>query len=860
MAKYNPQRFEKKWQTRWEQEKVYQTKNPGDLGFDPQRPSYYILDMFPYPSGSGLHVGHASGYIGTDIIARRKRMDGFNVLHPMGWDAFGLPAEQYAIQTGQHPRVTTEQNAQTFRKQLKNLGLSYDWDREIDTSTPEYYQWTQWLFLKLYEKGLVYQKEVAVWWCEDLKTVLANEEVIGGRSERGNHPCVRRPLKQWVLKITEYADRLISDLDLLDWPESVKKMQVDWIGRSEGAEVDFPVETSEKKIRVFTTRPDTLFGVTAVVLSPEHPWSRELTTQAQKPEVEDYIFKATSKSDRERKAEAKEITGVFTGSHAFHPLLPKKKIPIYIADYVIAEYGTGAVMSVPAHDERDHLFAKTQGLPQIRVVVGEGALSSGKDGIVEEACFVEDGKLQNSAQFSGLTSKAARSQIISELEKVGLGEKKITYKLKDWVFSRQRYWGEPFPLSFAPDGSIVPVHESELPVELPDMKDFKPNEDGSAPLARVPEWVQHTSKSLPGVSLLRTTDTMPGWAGSCWYYLRFMDPKNDKAPFSQDAVKYWGMVDLYVGGTSHAVMHLLYARFWHKVFYDLKLVPHPEPFKKLFNQGMVTAFAFKDSTGRLVTSDDVQASGAEWIRKSTGEKVERFITKMSKSLRNVVNPDEVIMSHGCDVLRAYEMFMGPLDDEKPWTDEGLPGCERFLKRVWNFFHEENDTLKKQFLKHDDQNSEDRLILERAFHRCLKRVNDSFINFNFNTAIASFMEFLNTAVEKSSAMNRQQSENFLKILSPFCPHLAAEIWQELGHQNVIDYESWPQLNPSFLEDTDFELVISVNGKPRKRAQVPRGTSKEALEKIAKETLGELIAGTTILKVIVVPDKLVNIVVK
>ncbi len=856
MAKYAPQQFEKKWQSRWDKEKTYHARNPGELGFDPLMPSFYVLDMFPYPSGSGLHVGHASGYIGTDIIARHKRMEGFNVLHPMGWDAFGLPAEQYAIQTGQHPRITTEQNANTFRSQLKKLGLSYDWEREIDTSLPEYYRWTQWLFLKLYEKGLVYQKEVAVWWCEDLRTVLANEEVIGGRSERGNHPCVRRPLKQWVLKITEYADRLISDLGQLDWPESVKKMQVDWIGRSEGAEIDFQVLSAltDLKIRVFTTRPDTVFGVTALVLAPEHPWVGRLTTAEQKAAVEKYVAKATSKSDRERKSEIKEITGVFSGSFASHPLIADKKIPIYIADYVIAEYGTGAVMSVPAHDERDHLFAKNQGLPQIRVVVGETNKNS------PEICFTEDGVLENSGKFSKLNSNEARIQITAELKKIGLGQQKITYKLKDWVFSRQRYWGEPFPLSFAPDGSIVPMHESELPVVLPDMKDFTPSEDGAAPLARVPEWVHHTSKSMAGVPLKRSTDTMPGWAGSCWYYLRFMDPKNTQAPFSNEAAKYWGQVDLYVGGTSHAVMHLLYARFWHKVFFDLNLVAHPEPFKKLFNQGMVTAFAFKDLTGRLVASDHVQAKGAEWIRKSNGEKVERFITKMSKSLRNVVNPDDVIASHGCDVLRAFEMFMGPLDDEKPWSDEALPGCERFLKRVWNFFHEENDDLKSQFSAKNLPSTPGQQAIEQAFHRCLKRVNDSFVNFNFNTAIAAFMEFLNTISEHPADMSRAQAENFLKMLSPFCPHIAAEIWEQLGHTSYIDFEKWPVLKPELLEDTNFELVISVNGKPRKRVNALRGISSEKLEQLAKESVAELIVGQTILKVIVVPDKLVNVVVK
>jgi leucyl-tRNA synthetase len=924
MGQYKPQDFERKWQERWQQKKIYHTPNPGDLDFDTKKPSYYVLDMFPYPSGSGLHVGHASGYIGTDIIARRKRMEGYNVLHPMGWDAFGLPAEQYAIQTGQHPRITTEENAKNFRKQLQLLGLSYDWDREIDTSAPEYYRWTQWLFLKLYEKGLVYQKEVAVWWCEDLKTVLANEEVISGRSERGNHPCVRRPLKQWVLKITEYADRLIQDLELLDWPEHIKKMQLDWIGRSEGAEIDFRLPNSECRIRVFSTRPDTLFGVTALVLAPEHPWVTELTAQDYKQTVQDYIKSAASKSDRDRKAEAREISGAFLGSYALHPLIPDHKVPIYIADYVIADYGTGAVMSVPAHDERDFLFAQgnqshqgasssaqaahaTQAaptalnikLPMVRVIIpananisatgssnnsannsANGSTNGSAEGDVIH-CFTEDGVLVNSGIYTGLNSSEARTKIIDALEKNGLGERKITFKLKDWVFSRQRYWGEPFPVSFAPDGSMVPAHESELPIVLPDMKDFTPNEDGSAPLARVPEWVHFKSAFHPGVDLQRSTDTMPGWAGSCWYYLRFMDPHNAKAPFSPEAVKYWQQVDLYVGGTAHAVMHLLYARFWHKVFFDLKIVPTAEPFKKLFNQGLVTAFGFKDSTGRMVPSDEIEATGHEWKRKTTGETVERFITKMSKSLKNVVNPDDVIRTNGCDALRIYEMFMGPLADDKPWTDDGLPGCERFLRRVWNLFHEEDDSIKAHLLLNTAASSASiaasgssaslasltstadakiRLAVDQALHRGLKRINDSFANFNFNTSVAAMMEIINAVYENEQSLTQQQAEMFLRLLSPFCPHIAAEIWEKMGHQSYIDYQPWPEVIESYLQDENFEFVISVNGKPRRREQVRRGTPAPELEAIAKQSLSEVIAGQTIVKVIVVLDKLVNVVVK
>lgn len=854
MSKYVPQDFEKKWQERWDKEQVYKTPNPGDANFDAKKPGYYVLDMFPYPSGSGLHVGHASGYIGTDIIARRKRMEGCNVLHPMGWDAFGLPAEQYAIQTGQHPQITTEKNSANFRRQLKLLGLSYDWTREVDTSKPEYYKWTQWLFLKLYEKGLVYQKEVAVWWCEELKTVLANEEVISGRSERGNYLCVRKPLKQWVLKITEYADRLVEDLNLLDWPDHVKKMQVDWIGRSQGAEIDFKVVGSDKLIRVFSTRPDTIFGVTALVLAPEHPWVKELTAPAQKAEVDAYVTRAASRSERERKSEVKEVSGVFLGTHVENPMVPGSKVPVYIAEYVIADYGTGAVMSVPGHDERDFLFAKTMKLPIIRVIEPATPVS-------EDEVYPGEGTLVRSMAYDKLTSEDARAKIVAELEKKKLGEGKITYKLKDWVFSRQRYWGEPFPISFAPDGSLVPADESELPITLPEMTDFKPGDDGGSPLARVPDWVKHTSKSKPGVQLERSTDTMPGWAGSCWYYLRFMDPTNSKAPFSKEAVNYWKQVDMYIGGTSHAVMHLLYARFWHKVFFDLKLVPTAEPFKKLFNQGMVTAFAFKDSTGRLVPSPEVEQVGADYKRKSNGEVVERFITKMAKSLGNVVNPDDVVANNGCDVLRIFEMFMGPLADDKPWTDEGLPGCERFLRRVWTLFHNEDGTVKEQFSKGTLSGDEaGRLAIDQNLHRALKRIDDSFLNFNFNTSVAAMMEFLNKIYEHQASMTKQQAEMFLRILSPFCPHIAAELWERMGHKDFIDYQPWPTVNPAFLQDENIELVISLNGKPRRRVQVKRGTAGVELENIAKAEAADLLEGKQVVKMIVVPDKLVNIVIK
>ena len=857
MSEYNPSVIEKKWQQIWAEKKPYKALNPGDKGFDPKQPHFYVLDMFPYPSGSGLHVGHASGYIGTDIIARKKRMEGCNVLHPMGWDAFGLPAEQYAIAKGQHPRITTDINSANFKKQLKLLGLSYDWDREIDTSQPEYYKWTQWLFLKLYEKGLVYRKNVPVWWCEELRTVLANEEVIDGRSERGNHPCERRPMNQWVLKITDYAERLLEDLELLDWPYSIKKQQQDWIGKSLGAEVDFLIEGTHDKIRVFTTRPDTLFGVTALVLAPENPLSKTLQTPNQKKVCDDYIQQAMSKSELERKAEAKTMSGVFTGSHVIHPLHnpehPHYKVPIYISDYVIADYGTGAVMSVPAHDERDHLFAKTIGLPIVTVIQPQKEKSKA---LVE--CFTEEGFLVESAEFTGLSSQEAQVKITQKLEQKNLGNPKTTYKIRDWVFSRQRYWGEPFPFYINAQDELIPLKLEELPLELPPMEDFSPNEDGSAPLNRATDWVH--LKDRPDLKgLQRITDTMPGWAGSCWYFLRFMDPKNDQEPFSKEAIKYWNEVDLYIGGAAHAVMHLLYARFWHKVFFDLGLVHNPEPFKKLFNQGMVTAFAYRDETKRLVPSDQVERQGQGFAQKSTGKPVTAFVTKMAKSLNNVVNPDDVIREHGCDSLRLYEMFMGPLDIDKPWTDDGIAGCTRFVKRFWNLFFDDHGALAENLKSSASQKTEGEKAVTRSVHMCLKRVDDSFSAFNFNTAVAAFMEMINEIYKHKESFNRTHGEIVLKALFPFAPHMSSELWERLGHTTLIDQESWPKYDEKFLKADTFELVISVNGKVRKKLKAPMDLSKQELEILAKEAVADRLEGVTVRKCIVVPNKLVNFVV-
>ena len=843
MARYNYRETELKWQERWEKEQVYRTPNPGQAGFDPSKKSYYVLDMFPYPSGSGLHVGHASGYIGTDIVARKKRMDGCNVLHPMGWDAFGLPAEQYAIQTNQHPRATTDLNTANFRKQLKLIGLSYDWSREVDTSDPTYYKWTQWVFLQLYKKGLVYRKEMPVWWCEELKTVLANEEVINGRSERGNFPCVRRPLTQWVFKITEYAERLLEDLSLLDWPESIKKQQSDWIGKSIGAEIDFAV-AGLGDITVFSTRPDTLFGVVALVLAPEHRLVAKVTTAEQKSRVEAYLARAASKSDRERKAEAEKITAQFTGGFAEHPLLPGQKIPIYIADYVLADYGTGAVMAVPAHDERDFELAKTVQLPVKKVI-------KALDGQEDKDCLTEPGVMINSGAFDGLETEEGKIKVTEALEKASRGRARTTYKIRDWIFSRQRYWGEPFPMLLNDKNDVVLVEEMQLPVELPPMHDFQPNADGSSPLNRMTDWVQVTDTN--GRKFRRVTDTMPGWAGSCWYYLRFMDPRNTQAAWSKEAMQYWRQVDLYVGGASHAVMHLLYARFWHKVLFDLGLVTEKEPFKKLFNQGMVTAFAFRDSTGRLVPTDEVEQKGMDYFRKSNAEPVERFISKMAKSLRNVVNPDDVIREKGCDAFRLYEMFMGPLDSEKPWTDDGIAGCEGFLKKLWNTCVDDAGQLKLS-------TGADSAKIWRSLHKALKRTDDSFELFNFNTAIAGMMEGLNEIRDSGDTMSKAQMEFFMKMLAPFGPHMAAEIWEMLGHCDFIDYASWPKYDAAFVAETDFELVVQVNGKIRRKIRVPINLEEKDAVPLGQKEAAEFLAGKEIVKTIYVKNKLLNFVVK
>jgi len=856
---YDPSELEPRWQRSWEERALFRAKNPGEPGFDPARRKFYVLDMFPYPSGSGLHVGHAVGYIGTDVVARRKWMEGANVLHPMGWDAFGLPAEQYALQTGKHPRETTAENTANFRAQLRKIGLSYDWARELDTSDPRYFRWTQWLFQRLYEKGLAYQAEVAVWWCEELKTVLANEEVINGRSERGNYPCVKRPLKQWMLRITAYAERLLTDLELLDWPESIKVQQREWIGRSEGAEVEFPIEGLTERLSVFTTRPDTLWGVTFMVVAPEHPLVAKLCTDSDRAGVKAYVKKAGEKSDLERTDLAKEKSGVFTGRYALHPLLDPRsdeaRIPIFVADYVLASYGTGAIMAVPGHDERDFEFAKTHNLA-IREVVRP---LRGQKGLAEGVCFAGEGTALHSGPLEGLATPAAKKKAIELLEAKKLGRARVQYKLRDWLFSRQRYWGEPYPLLHEEDGSITLVPAEDLPVLLPELADFKPAPDGSAPLARAKDWLTVKSPRT-GKPARRDTDTMPGWAGSCWYWLRFMDPTSTRAPFAPEAESYWGPVDLYVGGAAHAVMHLLYARFWHKVFFDVGLVSTKEPFQRLFNQGLITAFAFKDSTGRLVPNALVEDKGGKLVRAGTDDPVEQFVTKMAKSLGNVVNPDDVIAEYGADTLRVYMMFMGPLSDSKPWNPRDIAGSRRFLDRIWRVFVDEEGEPVRPELRALSSGTPagDAHKLERALNRMLERTNDAFESFAFNTAIAAMMEFTNEATKLRAALRREQAERFLRALAPFAPHLAEELWTRLDHAESIVKSGWPVVDAAYLVDDEIELVVQINGKLRAKIRAPKDANKDELERLGRKAVDEFLGGKTVKKVVVVPGRLVNFV--
>ncbi|MCA0984465.1 leucine--tRNA ligase [Halobacillus yeomjeoni] len=800
---FDHKNIEKKWQNYWLENKTFKTDGHSD------KKKFYALDMFPYPSGAGLHVGHPEGYTATDILSRMKRMQGYEVLHPIGWDAFGLPAEQYALDTGNDPEEFTEQNINTFRRQIQELGFSYDWDREVNTTDPDYYKWTQWIFLKLYEKGLAYIDEVAVNWCPALGTVLANEEVIDGKSERGGHPVERRPMKQWMLKITAYADRLLEDLEDLDWPESIKDMQRNWIGKSEGAEVSFKIDGFEETFDVFTTRPDTLFGATYAVLAPEHPLVDKVVSAEQKASVNEYIEKAKHKSDLERTDLAKDKSGVFTGAYAINPV-NGEKLPIWVADYVLMSYGSGAIMAVPAHDERDYEFATKFELPIIPVVEG---------GDVEQEAYTGDGKHINSDFLNGLEKEEAIEKAVQWLEENGKGEKKTTYRLRDWLFSRQRYWGEPIPVIHWEDGSITPVKEEELPVELPKTSEIKPSGTGESPLANIDDWVNVVDPET-GMKGRRETNTMPQWAGSCWYYLRYIDADNDDIFADYDLLKKWLPVDVYIGGAEHAVLHLLYARFWHKVLYDVGVVPTKEPFQKLFNQGMIL-----------------------------GENNE----KMSKSKGNVVNPDDIVYSHGADTLRLYEMFMGPLDASVAWSTNGLDGARRFLDRVWRLFVQ--DETLSPYVK--EESSED--SLDKIYHETVKKVTENFEELRFNTGISQMMVFINEGY-KAEEIPKHYVEGFVKLLSPVAPHLAEELWQLLGHSETISYQQWPSYDESKLVEDEVEIVVQVMGKVRAKMMVNKDASKEDLEKQAleNENVQPWLEGKTVRKVIAVPGKLVNIV--
>jgi leucyl-tRNA synthetase len=889
MPGYNPKSIEPRWQQYWEDHRTFRTPDLSD------KPKYYILDMFPYPSGAGLHVGHPEGYTATDILARYRRMRGYNVLHPMGWDAFGLPAEQYAVETGTHPRDTTQKNIDTFRRQIKMLGFSYDWDREVNTTDPNYFKWTQWIFLQIYDtwydaeqkkgrpiaelpipaevkkqgekavrvyqdsKRLAYQIEAPVNWCPALGTVLANEEVQDGKSERGGHPVVRIPLRQWMLRITAYAERLLDDLETVDWSEAIKEMQRNWIGRSEGAEVDFPLFSAKPPasatIRVFTTRPDTLFGATYMVLSPEHFLVPTITTPENRAAVAAYQAEAGAKSDLERTELAKKKTGVFTGAYAINPV-NQEKIPIWIADYVLATYGTGAIMAVPGQDERDWEFAEAFGLPIIRTVQPPEDWK-GK-------AYVGEGPAINSGFLNGLDIADAKQKMIDWLEEKGLGSRRVNYKLRDWLFSRQRYWGEPFPIlhevdaSGQPTGIVEPLSPEDLPLRLPEMEDYKPSGKPEPPLGKATDWVNVTRK---GKRYKRETNTMPQWAGSCWYYLRYLDPHNDQAFCAPAKAKYWLPVDLYVGGAEHAVLHLLYSRFWHKVLYDRGYLPAPEPFQKLVNQGMILGemeFTYGLESVR-VTEEEVEKQGDGFVLKNDpSTRVDARAYKMSKSRGNVINPDRVVGEYGADSMRLYEMFMGPLEATKPWSMRGVEGVYRFLGRVWRLFVDER-ALNVNIAATVQDVLPDKDTL-RKLHQTIQKVTEDLDGMRFNTAIAAMMELTNH-LTKLDVKPRSVLEPFALLLSPFAPHLAEELWQALDHKQTLAYEPWPEFDPALTKADEIEVPVQINGKLRAKLTVPADIDDETLKAtaLADERVRAQIQGKSIRKIIVVPRKLVNIVV-
>lgn len=859
MHSYNPEAIEKKWQTYWLEQKTFKTPN------DCSKPKYYVLDMFPYPSGSGLHVGHPEGYTATDIIARYKRMKGFNVLHPMGWDAFGLPAEQYAVKTGTHPRITTEHNIKRFREQLQAIGFSYDWDREVNTTDPNYFKWTQWIFLKLYEMGLAYEDEVAVNWCPELGTVLANEEVIDGKSEVGGYPVFRRPMRQWVLKITAYAERLLQDLDELDWPESLKDMQRNWIGKSVGTEIDFALEGYDTEpIRVFTTRPDTLFGATYMVLAPEHHLVEKITSEQQRTAVQAYVKSAAAKSDLDRQELSKEKTGVWTGAHANHPVT-KKQIPIWIADYVLASYGTGAIMAVPAQDERDWEFAEAFDLPIVRTVQPEKGFT-GK-------AYTGDGPAINSDFLNGMGIDEAKKTMIQWLEDHGMGTKAINYKLRDWLFSRQRYWGEPFPILHTDQGP-VPLTEDQLPLELPVVDKYQPTGDGEPPLANATQWV-NTIDSTTGKPAKRETNTMPQWAGSCWYYLRFISPDWEGGPVDPDYESYWMPVDLYVGGAEHAVLHLLYARFWHKVLFDLGVVSTKEPFQKLVNQGMILGemeYTAAKKNGQWIPVDDadvttervrladedVEKKGDHFVVKGTDIRIEARAHKMSKSRGNVINPDHIIEEFGADSLRLYEMFMGPLEQVKPWSTKGVDGVNRFLHRAWRLLINDEDGELKSTVSDIEPTKEQLKVL----HTAIKKVSEDIEAMRFNTAISALMILVNEA-NAWSQKPVEVARDFIQLLSPFAPHISEELWARLGHQESLAYQEWPAFDEQWLVDDEIMYPIQINGKVRADLYIPAelAMDKEYVLEQAKalEKIQGYLEGSCLVKEIFVPKRIVNLVI-
>ncbi|MFS8961948.1 leucine--tRNA ligase [Lactobacillus delbrueckii] len=803
---YNHKVVEKKWQKYWLENKTFKT------GTDPEKPKYYVLDMFPYPSGKGLHVGHPKGYTATDIMARMKRAQGYNVLHPMGWDAFGLPAEQYALQTGNDPATFTDENIAHFKKQLQALGFSYDWDREIKTTDPNYYKWTQWIFEQMYKMGLAYEAEVPVNWSPDLGTVVANEEVIDGKTERGGYPVYRRKMRQWMLKITAYADRLLDDLDDLDWPEPIKEMQRNWIGRSVGAQVTFKIKDSDKSFAVFTTRPDTLFGCSYTVLAPENELVKEITSPEQKEAVDAYIKSIESKSDLERTDLNKDKTGVFTGAYAINPV-NGEEVPVWISDYVLATYGTGAVMAVPAHDERDYAFATKFDLPIKEVVEG---------GDISKEAFAGDGVHVNSDFLNGLHNEEAKAKMVDWLTEKGVGEKKVNYKMRDWNFSRQRYWGEPIPVIHWEDGETTLVPEDELPLRLPKESNIKPSGTPESPLANLTDWVNVVDEN--GRKGKRETNTMPQWAGSSWYFLRYIDPHNDKALADQELLKKWMPVDLYIGGAEHATLHLLYARFWHKVLYDLGVVPTKEPFQKLYNQGLIL----------------------------------KNHEKMSKSRGNVVNPDDVVDEYGADSLRTYEMFMGPLNASIDWDDNGPSGVKKFLDRVWRTFVNDLDLDPIPSEKITDENDGK---LDKIYNETVKTVTEHFEELRFNTAISQMMVFMN-ACQKVDKIPREYAEGFVKLMAPVAPHMMEEIWHVFGHDESVQFAAWPTYDASKLVESRVEMAVTVNGKKRGNFQIAKDASREEAQAAATALphVKEFLEGKEIKKVIVVPNKIVNIVAK